>query len=308
MPCYRPRTAYVSHYVTKNLETRYVFNPAKADHTQSSVELPCGKCIGCRLDRAKDWALRCHHESIGHLENAFITLTYDDHHLPEHKGRGNLEKEHFQKFIRSLRKTSKKKIRYYMCGEYGETCPKHNEKKCKECGSIHRPHYHALLFGYAFPDSHLKTVRNGNKVYTSKILSKHWEHGSHEIGDVNFNTAAYTARYILKKQTGPGAAVYKGRLPPYTQMSLRPGIGKKWYEQNKSDLYPHDFAVLPNGKETSVPRYYAKLLKKEDPGLYDELRLARLEKAKTSPDNTDSRLQQRETCAKAKNEKLVRNL
>ena len=184
-----------------------------------------------------------------------------------------------------------------MCGEYGD--------------STDRPHYHAILFNYQFPDATFHTLRGNNRVYTSPLLSQIWTYGLHEIGSVTFQSAGYVARYILKKQNGaPGLDSYqsKNRIPPYTQMSLRPGIGKKWYEKNKSDLFPHDFAVLPDGRQTSVPEYYRRLLKADDPELYEQLKIARIEKALANADNSDERLEAREICQTAKLKQLKRTL
>jgi hypothetical protein len=100
-----------------------------------TLELPCGQCIGCRLERSRQWAMRCLHESSLYDRNAFVTLTYDDEHLPPG---GSLNYPDFQRFMKRLRKNSKSPIRFYMGGEYGE--------------STLRPHFHVCLFGYDFPD------------------------------------------------------------------------------------------------------------------------------------------------------------
>lgn len=299
MPCYKPLDGYKSAYATHKGNTRIVFNPAKAE-SHEIIPIPCGRCIGCRLEKSKEWALRCHHEaSLYGDNNAFLTLTYSDKNLPEHS---TLVKEHFQKFIRALRKKTKQKIRYYMCGEYG---------KPESEGGKERPHYHAIIFNFSFPDVKLVNIRNGNRVYTSPLLYEMWKHGSHEIGSVTFQSAGYVARYILKKQNGArGATAYekKKRIAPYTQMSLKPGIGKKWYEKNNGDLFPHDFAVLPDGRQTAVPAYYRNLLKKDDPVLFEKLRQIRIEKALDNPDNSQERLEARERCQEAKLKQLKRIL
>ena len=132
MPCYTPETGYRSR-MGRNPETGkwpIVFNVADGYHDMP-VQVPCGKCIGCRLDYSRKWAIRCVLEAQMHKENCFLTLTYDDEHLP--KGE-KLEKEEMQKFWKRLRKATGTKIRYYMAGEYGT-----------EGG---RPHYHACVFGW----------------------------------------------------------------------------------------------------------------------------------------------------------------
>lgn len=307
MPCYKPLDAY-------HAPGGISFNRSESFGTP--VSLPCGQCIGCRLEKAKEWALRCHHESIMHRDNSFVTLTYDDHHIPDHR---NLHYPHFQKFLRKLRKKLKKPVRFYMCGEYGDRCEKHSINSCPECGPIQRPHYHAILFGVRFEDSYLWAVREGNRVYRSPTLEKLWEHGNSEIGSVTFQSAGYVARYIIKKQNGERAQIYDvadqetgeiitRRVAPFTRMSLKPGIGKSWYDKHKSDLWPHDFAVLPDGRETSVPRYYRELLEKENPALAAQLRAKRVEKSENNPHNTPERLAVREFVKTKKAERLKRKL
>ncbi len=309
MPCYKPLDGYSSEYVNASGAQRIVFNPAKSDNPKQIIPIPCGRCIGCRLDKAKSWALRCYHEaSLYGDKNAYITLTYSQESLPEFY---SLQKLHFQKFIRSLRKKTKLKLRYYMCGEYGNLCCEHNgwtehpvpeKDPCTIC-TTGRPHYHAIIFNYDFPDKKFFTLRKGNRVYTSEVLAKTWTHGHHEISGASFQSASYVAQYILKKQNGKWAEkAYTNfnRIAPYTQMSLRPGIGKKFYEKYKSDFFPHDYAVTPDGRKMPVPAYYTNLLQKEDPDLYTILKAARLEKAISNPDNTEDRLASREICQTAK--------
>ncbi len=224
-----------------------------------TINLPCGKCSGCRLAQSRDWAIRCIHEAQMHEDNVFLTLTYNDDHLPKNR---SLDKTHFQKFIRSLRQKTGVKIRYYMCGEYGD--------------KTQRPHYHAILFGYKFPDSTLWQERRGNKVYRSKLLESTWFHGNSEIGNVTFKSAGYVARYVMKKITGDLADDhYEGREPEYNSMSLKPGIGQTWFEEYASDVFPADKVVLPNGTEVSVPKFYRKKLKEIDPKLYSKLKVRR---------------------------------
>ena len=291
MPCYKPLDAWYSPYFNPNGKQRITFNPSKAQNPKDRMELPCGRCIGCRLEKSKEWALRCYHESQMHEENIFITLTYRDQDLPAH---ASLDKSHFQKFIRALRQTTKQKIRYYMCGEYGD--------------KTSRPHYHALLFGYAFPDQKLWAVRKEIRVYRSEILEQHWTKGNSEIGNCTFQSAGYVARYVMKKQNGARAKKYYGdRIPEYTQMSLRPGIGKSWYRKYKKDIFPCDFCVTPDGRQMQVPQYYRNLLALEDPDLYEKLRQARILKAQNNPDNTESRLAVREVCHTRKAERLKRD-
>lgn len=292
MPCYHPVPA--QQYVHPSTFKNTVKLIARDQAYKANLYLPCGLCIGCRLEQAKESALRCHHESTLHYENCFITLTYSNQEIPPYE---SLVHEHFQKFIRSLRKKTQEKIRYYMCGEYGE--------------KTQRPHYHAILFGFDFPNKKLVNIRNGNRVYISDLLSEVWTRGTHEIGSVNFNSAGYVARYILKKHKGQrGLIAYseQNRIPPYTRCSLKPGIGHDYYEKNKTDFFPRDYAVLPDGRQTSVPRYYQRLLERSDPALAEKLKKARIAKAKENFDNSPGRLRDREICKISQTNRLVRQL
>lgn len=283
------------------------------------LELPCGQCRECRFKRSRDWAIRCMHEAQMHDRNCFLTLTYSDENLPVNR---SLDYSHYQKFIRSLRKRTKTKIRFYMCGEYGE--------------QTQRPHYHACLFGFDFNDKKFLTkTKNGDILYTSDLLSKVWPYGHSLIGDVTFQSAAYVARYIMKKITGDAAfthynevnedgVIVNSRVPDFTRMSLKPGIGAGWLEKYHSDVYNHDHVVL-KGKEVSVPRYYDKLVKRasashlvhpksrinEELDEYDldELQYARLVRARqSSAANSDASRAARDAHHEAKLKLLKRNL
>jgi len=201
--------------------------------------------------------MRCYHESKLHSENSFITLTYDEENVPQS---GSLVKEDFQKFMKNLRWHNREKtIRFFHCGEYGD--------------ENNRPHYHACIFGHDFPDKILWKTVNEIPYYTSEKLGRLWDKGWSTIGEVTFESAAYAARYITKKITGPHAQFHYTREdektgeiyniePEYTTMSRRPGIGHGWYERFKTDCYPHDFVVL-RGVKMQPAKYYLNQLQKE---------------------------------------------
>jgi hypothetical protein len=283
-------------------------------------QIPCGQCVGCRLDRSKEWALRCMHEASLHEENSFITLTYNAEHLPPDAG---LRKKDVQKFFKRLRKAiAPKKIRYYYCGEYGD---KNN-----------RPHYHILLFGHRFDDwVQLGQTQSGLPLYTSPTLERIWGQGFVQIGEVTFESAAYVARYIMKKVNGKAQDQIDERtglkpyeryndftgeitevLPEYTAMSRggrtvngnnAGGIGSGWYDKFSSDLYPKDF-VTHNGRRHKPPRFYDDKLKKDNPEMYDELKAWRAKKGYESTDNEPGRLAQRMKVTQAKTKPLKRSL
>jgi len=213
--------------------------------------VPCGQCIECRLRRSRDWAVRCMHEASLHEENSYITLTYADEYLP--KG-GTLDRRAFPLFMKRLRKEVGA-VRYFHAGEYGE-----------ENG---RPHYHALLFGLRFGDERACGVsKSGFAQFASDTLSDVWSFGFHTIGAVSFESAQYVARYCVKKVTGAGAAAHYERVdaqgvihqlePEYATMSRRPGIGAKWIEKYRGDVYRDD-GVMARGHLVVPPRYYDKV-------------------------------------------------
>lgn len=210
--------------------------------------------------------MRCVHEAELHKQNCFITLTYNPENLPEDS---SLSLEDFQLFMKRFRKKySDVKIRFFHCGEYGAK----NE----------RPHDHAIIFGFDFPDKQLlKTVR-GNPVYTSEILAGLWGKGFCTVGAVTFESAAYVARYVLKKVTGEMAeGYYDGRRPEYVTMSRREGIAADWYEKYKTDVYPQSDAdekrdeVIIRGKPMKPPRFYDNRLKLQNREMYDFIKACR---------------------------------
>ena len=199
MPCYYPLHGYRAKHPEPSGKRRIVFNP-KQGIQDEQVDVPCGQCIGCKLERSKQWAIRCVHEASMHQDNSFITLTYNDEHLPEN---GQLVKKDFQKFMKRLRKKCGK-VRYYQCGEYGSQYDDQGNKITDSLNRelLGRPHFHACLFGLDFPDKELWTVRNGINLYRSPTLEKIWKKGYSSIGNVTFESAAYVARYITKKLNG----------------------------------------------------------------------------------------------------------
>jgi hypothetical protein len=244
------------------------------------------------------------HEASLHEDNSFITLTYRDADLP---GGGTLKKKDFQDFMKRLRKAIlPKRIRFYHCGEYGE--------------ELGRPHYHALIFGYDFPDKLFWKEIRGNRAYTSKLLDDTWSKGYCSIGDVTFQSAAYVARYIMKKQAGktakkhyektdPETGEISTRYPEYTTMSLRPGIATEWFEKYGGDVFPEDFVVI-EGKKYKTPRFYDKLLKASQGAevLENVKALREINAVKRAADSTPERLRVREQVQLFKLRRLKREL
>lgn len=295
MPCYSPLKGY------KCKETGgLVF---KREQGREKMEVACGQCLGCRLDRSRMWAMRITHEASLYdsgLGNSFVTLTYRPESVPENE---SLRPRDYTLFMKRLRKRfNDRKIKYYQCGEYGNRC-KHgfdlSKQTCPLCNHG-RPHHHAILFNLR-PDDLEPYATDGETIrYTSPELEKLWGHGFVDVGPVVFETAAYVARYIMKKVTGDLAEHhyqrygYHGEIhkiePEYSTMSN--GIGEKWYERYRSDCFPSDETPVPGqGVIPKVPRFYADKLKAEDPEMYEYIKTRRLKhKLKNADEYTPERL------------------
>lgn len=300
MPCFHPLQAYYGERKS-NGKFNIVFNSRDSVHDHE-VKLPCGQCVGCRLERSRQWAIRCVHEAQLHSSNCFITLTFSPEHLPENR---SLDVRFFQLFMKRLRKRFGNGIRFFHCGEYGE--------------KYGRPHYHACIFGLDFPDKVLFKSDRGINLYTSVTLNELWPYGFSSIGDVTFESAAYVARYIMKKINGKDAKSHYeyidcdsgevfDRKPEYTTMSRRPGIGKPWFDKYMTDVFPSDFVIM-RGAKMRPPKYYDTLFEVRYPYDFMDVKEAREASADDYRfDNTPERLSVREKVQLAKLKMLVRNV
>lgn len=242
------------------------------------------------------------HEASLHTDNSFITLTYDDEHLPH---RGQLVRDHWQRFAKRLRKKyGPKSARYYMCGEYGKL--------------YGRPHFHAVLFGHDWRDKQpYSTNDTGDTIYISAELERIWGQGLCTTADVTFNSAAYVTRYCMDKRTGPIAEEWYRRWdelgayqlePEFGQASLKPGLGAEWIKKYHADVYTTD-NVITNGHKSRPPSYYDDKYKLIDPDHLEELKLHREEKAHENRwDNTPARLAVKKQVAQAAHTNLKRHM
>lgn len=296
MPCFRPLNAWKSNDLDDvnpiTGKSKMVFQRDRGLES-THCELPCGQCIGCRLDRARSWAVRCLHEAKSSDENCFVTLTYDNFHLPANS---SLCKRDIQLFLKRLRKAHpERKIRYFLCGEYG--------------GKTQRPHYHIILFNYDFPDKKLTAKRKDNEYYLSPELLEYWNKGGHTIGNLTFDSACYTARYILKKVTGqPAEEHYKNRQPEFTLMSRKPGLGKEFYEKFTSDVYNFDKVVVSDDFICRPPVYYDRMYDMQFPERFAQLKEQRRDRALNNPENTDDRRYIKHQIANIKQSQILRPL
>ena len=285
MPCYHPAKAV-------RLQSGDVKFVSQSTVDGNLLTLPCGQCVGCRLEYSRQWAIRCLDEAQMHSENSFITLTTSIESVKKY-GR-SLDVGVFQKFMKRFRKeVSPLKIRFFHCGEYTQSF---------------LPHYHALIFGYGFPDRKYWCMNKPgtHKLYRSEMLERLWPFGHSYIGDVSFESAAYVARYVMKKvvvsRDDQDRLIMKdsGELlsPEYVTMSRRPGVGTAWYEKFKSDVYPYGNRVI-RGKNMRPPKFYDKLYAIDDPVAFESLQFDRIKDIDIK-DNTVVRLVVKEKVANAR--------
>lgn len=293
MPCFSPLRAF------KAPGGQIVFSRAKG-WSDRPLDIPCGQCIGCRISKAQSWALRCVHESSMHNLNSFVTLTYSDEFLPPD---GSLDITHWQKFAKRLRRRMGP-FRYFHCGEYGDENA--------------RPHYHACIFGLDFSgDRFFHKSSNGNRLYVSPFLNEVWGKGYALIGDLTYESAAYVARYCLKKLSGEAAHVrYNGvdmttgeelpeLKPEYISMSRRPGLGASWFEKFESDVYPAD-EVVHQGRRHRPPRFYDDKLPPDELKFFQARRYAKA--CLRSGDLNSDRLVVREKVLERRMEACIRSI
>lgn len=227
-------------------------------YRKSMVILPCGQCLECRCQHAQEWANRIMLESKYHEKSYFVTLTYDDEHIPCAKSESGdevftLDPKDLQDFIKRLRRSQdyhkENKIRYYAVGEYGS--------------QFHRPHYHAIIFGLLLDDiEEIGKSKLGRVLHDSKVIRRIWNRGLTEVDEMTWETAAYCARYTTKKLGKAETDFYEknGLVPEFSRMSLKPAIGWQYFDDHKEQIYEFDEIYLSakGGITVKPPHYYDK--------------------------------------------------
>lgn len=300
MPCYHPLKGFVLGYDTTTNKKKIMVTSNKIDHLEwsyrnnkyekieskeckvsdvlyPSYDIPCGHCIGCRLQYSRDWANRILLELKEHSDNYFITLTYNDDYLPRSVGTipdtgevvesATLVKEHWQKFMKRLRRAyadkypEAERLRFFACGEYGD--------------KSFRPHYHAIIFGLKLNDLKWYKRSGDFDLYTSEWLSDIWTdpdkkkddktrfYGFVVVGKACWETAAYCARYVTKKLNGKEADKYEmlGIIPEFALMSRKPGIAANYMDQHYGDFLDDKFIYVSTpdgGKKFMPPKYFKR--------------------------------------------------
>lgn len=260
---------------------------------QEYQRVPCGWCVGCQEKYSKDWAIRCVKEAELYPNNYFITLTYDDEHLPingvtedfeifsketgeiaETNYNGSLRESDLTTFLKKLRRHyeyhyNHTGIRFFACGEYGPT--------------TQRPHYHAILFNMPINLTELKILRvteDNNFLYECKELEELWGKGFITLAEVNWDTCAYVARYVMKKQRGKVPEEYyleNGQNKEFIRMSRMPGIGKDFASTEVlNKIYENDEMIVKGHRENisiaKPPSYYDRI--------YDAINPTQMQKIK----------------------------
>lgn len=266
MPCERPIKAH-----RPPTGGRITFNPQNHGKPVNLL-LPCGTCILCREEQARQQAIRIVHEASLYEHNAFITLTYDDENLPEHN---SLKYEDLRNFLKRLRKhlwkTKRIRIRHYSVGEYGDKST--------------RPHYHACVFGESFTEGKEVIRTSPNVLWTSPVLQACWGKGFVSVGELNFETARYTASYIQKrlvrKQKYVRTDETTGELIPLEQPRaiMSDNLGKGWFHKWIAQLVQHDHVVI-NGKPQKPPKAYDKYLLEISKSVSEEIKEIRRQNVK----------------------------
>ena len=241
------------------------------------IIVPCGQCMECRINYARNWAARCEVESYYYENNYFITLTYDDENVPvKNKVTGEeytgikdkdgfykygkqyealtLKKKDLQDFFKRLREHAARKgwiedentgLRFYACGEYG------TQKG--------RPHYHAIIYGLKLPDLVFHYQKYGHMHFKSQELRDIWGKGHIDVGGVDYESCQYVARYVMKKQKGKASEEWyrkRGIQQEFVQMSLKPGIGIRYYEEHRNEIYDKDLLYLKKGRTQIPPKAF----------------------------------------------------
>lgn len=295
MSCYHPMDAFgIPNPETGKMKIVFPKVGQKdppQDHLESlgiqKLKIPCGNCLGCRLEYSRQWAVRCFFEAKQWIHNYFVTLTYDPEFVPlvphykvnEETGEVieesmvmTLVPDHLKNFIKRLRRNFEYEyghtgLRFFACGEYG---PLNS-----------RPHYHLILFNCPLDDLKKERCSDGYVYYRSPFIEKAWSCKTSEgdrrtfgyvsVTDFSFETAAYVARYMLKKHKGKDSKYYEenGLYPEFTRCSRRPGLAYQYFQDHKDQIYTYDQVVITNGRGTPLkchpPKYYDRLFDIDNP-------------------------------------------
>lgn len=292
MACEAPMTAYRATHRGGPVTFK-----RPQQHTYEELQLPCGTCFLCREEQARQQAVRIIHEAQMHERSAFLNLTYEDRHLPANN---SLNYDHLVDFWKRVRKHLWKKqrirLRYYAVGEYGDISM--------------RPHYHAALFGHDFTDDQIEVRPGPNRLWTSPLLRQLWGWGNVAVGTLNFQTARYTASYMMKKLRAKQKYVRidedTGELIELAQPRafMSRNLGKSWWEKYHHQVIAHDHVII-NGRRQKPPKAYDRWLKARSEIAAEMIKDQRLRHAKEqTEEQTRARARNARAHAKSKSKML----
>lgn len=218
---------------------------------KSGLIVPCGKCPACLANQRQEWVFRLKQEYLDSKFSIFVTLTYDNEHLPDNM---SVNKTDVQLFHKRLRKYFPPgDLRYYVVSEYGD----HTQ----------RPHYHGLYF--------FKSVYDTSFVYD--VFEKSWQNGFIKFGQVEEGSIVYCTKYCLKHSATPPGRTETFRLLSKMQGGLGSHYLKKMSEYH-IDSEQFNF-VSQDGKTCRMPRYYRDKLQFLFKHLREEEYATRIENA-----------------------------
>jgi len=302
IPCYHPLKAVRTNNLVDGKKKIIFWKPGMDEQLVINdgceiLKIPCGQCVGCRLEYSRQWAVRCCLEAKQYKHNYFVTLTYDNEFVPlrEHVkvnvDTGEVEDietvmtllpDDLKGFMKRLRTNMQREsdhigIRFFACGEYG---PKNM-----------RPHYHLILFNCPLPDLVFERYSDGYTYYRSPLLEKTWKKGFVLVTDFSFETAAYVARYMLKKHKGKDSGFYaeRGIEPEFTRCSRKPGLARAYLDENADFIYNYDQVIITNGKGVPIrckpPKYFDRIFDELSHTALEDLKAGRKETAIHSMQN-----------------------
>lgn len=312
MSCNAPIRAF--QLMAKNSEGKNVILFNEKDvrgKNYIETELPCGRCMGCRIEKARSLAIRCMHESEMFEFNCCLTLTYDDDHIDEDH---SLRPDDWKTFIHNLRQTDegfqevicpddkiRRPIRYIQTGEYGDI--------------DQRPHHHAMLFNYDFIDKqYLYTSDAGQRYYESQRLEELWPHGIAHISEVNSSAANYICRYCTKKiieeieetkyqRINENTGEIYEVLPEYSTKSNRPGLGRFWLDKYGKETFDRGY-LYSNGHKAAIPKYYERIMETINPCSVYKVKMDKKKEMMKRPKETTKRKAQKDRALKLKMKNL----
>lgn len=288
MSCYHPNLMFKTDRINPDTgKPVYQFMPAFSQSRDlfdrikdfEVMLVPCGKCVGCRLDYSRSWADRMMLELETEKKAIFVTLTYDNDHVPikctfdgEPIGY-TVSKRDVQLFMKKLRRKYEGiKLRFYLSSEYGP--------------ATRRPHYHAIIYGFSIDDFPLKILRGMNELkqqyYEVPEISKIWKNGMVMCSDVSYQTCAYVARYVMKKvRDDPTWSIENGVDPEFNLMSRNPGLGANYLSEHPDclDFTNISISTESGAKKIMIPKYFLRKLEMTDPEKYAKLKETRKELA-----------------------------